>query len=299
MYEKPSSADIARLMVALVLALVAVGSFTYLVVRFGPNPMARRGQVSIFELVGIPTPIPSATPTRAEVAGARAESSTRFKITPVSADSLKQAKRTVDLARIDDQMLVRYNGVVYAPQVGTTMQPVKVTDEERFPWKPVIPAPVNVGGIDEIYSYYASPDMNNLTIVMRWGSNQIDGDTRYAVYVYNEFGGSDKVRLVHTFVERDGQPTVPLAFGMSPSGRYIALSLFSCDDCIGEIPETLIVDSKEGGTRRIGQISLLEWLTGNQFQYKVYQAAECPDTTQATKCAVDPEYLPFKLDQIR
>lgn len=293
--EKPSSRDIARLMIAVLLLVVAAGGFMHLLTRFGANPFAKQGTVTMAQLLGLEE-ARKATRTPGDIAGAADRRRTSFEVEAMHTKGLKKSAKSVEFVRSGNVGYLRYQGMVYAPQVGFELSPANLPDADYFPWKPIFDAPADVGGLNEVYSFMTTADTTSAVIVMRWGSNSVGDGTRYAVYVYNELDAQNPVRMVHTFVEENlgDESTIPKASGISPDGRYITLGLFPCSDCTGRIPDTMVIDTKKGLVKNVGPISLIEWMGNGQFQYKEYREVECPDKTVSAKCAIDPKFLPFR-----
>jgi hypothetical protein len=293
-YEKQSSRDIARFTIAFVLLLIAVGSFGYLVTRFGTNPMALRQSITWEEILNPNAQVKLAQPQnrdRGQVAGEKDQAKPSFTVRDMDISSIKKDKNTVEMVRVQNIPVLKYKDIVIAPQSGFDISNLQLDDVNFYPWKAIIAAPAELGD-NQIHSFYSSPDTANLAIVIKAGAKG-STNNNYYVYVYNEFDKEVPLRLVHSFPEESSKASVPQVTGMSPDGRFISLGLLTCSDCPG-VPSTIVVDSKKGYVDTIGKISLLSWGQGGQYQYKEYKEVDCPDATQTSRCTLDPQYLEFK-----
>lgn len=303
-YEKASSRDIARFTIALVLLFVAVGSFGYLISRFGVNPMALRNSVTWDDILNpnaeVKLNAPSQIAEKGQVAGEKDTVYVEplYQVQRIDSNQVVSGQNTVELVRIENIPLLRYNGTIIAPQNGFDINNLQLTEIDRYPWKPLFRAPGEVTNANGVFSYYASSDTANLVIVMQWGATNGSANNRYGVYVYNEFDKGNPLRLVHTFEENSSTPSIPKAAGISADGRFIAINLFQCATCSSEVPETVMIDSKDGYGQNIGKTSVISWGSGGEFQYKEYKEVDCPDTTQQGKCVLDPQYVEFKSGKI-
>lgn len=295
-HEKTTSRDVARLMVSLGLFVFAFGTFSYLITRFGVNPMSRKNTVTLAQLFGAPQPEKSPVSEKGSVAGAETEVP-HFDIEAINAE-VKKDDHTLEFVRVENAALVRYKDNLYGSQVGFEPELVQLPDAGFFPWKPLINTPKDVGGIDEVYSFYSSQDTSNIAFVMRWAKNRIDEGTHYDVYVYNAFASKDAVRKVHTFIEQGESSNVPKIASLSADGRYLALALFTCGTCTTDTPVTMVIDTTTGVYKDLGKTSELTWGQGGEFQYKELQEVECPDKTSQTKCVLDPQFLEYKTGKL-
>lgn len=295
--EKTTSKDISRLIASLMLLFIAGGSFAYLVARFGPNPMALRQSVTMEEILN-----PAAEVNRNEVVanGQVAGESDKaqramFAVKTINMAEAQPGENTVEIARIQNVPFLRMNNTIIAPQAGFDVSAVNLSDAANYPWKQLVTMPQNAEA-SRVFSFYVSPDTVNVGIVMQ--STIQNKPTQYNVYVYNELNGTAPLRRVHTFLGGSSEPSIPRVSTMSADGRYLTLSLYSCEDCV-EVPVSIMIDSVTGVYQSIGKTSQIVWGAGGDFQYKVYEEAECPDKTVAAKCTVDPQYLEFKTGSVK
>jgi hypothetical protein len=273
---------------------VAVGSFGYLITRFGTNPMALRKSVTWGDILNPDAEVKLAQPQnsqKGQVAGEKDQIKPSFSVRTMDMSSIKKDKNAIEMVRVQNIPVLKYKDVIIAPQSGFDISQLQLDDVSFYPWKPIIAAPNELGD-NAITSFFSSPDTANLVVVVKAGAKNSDNNTYY-VYVYNEFDKEAPLRLVTSFTEDSSKPSVPQATGMSPDGRFISLALLNCADCTGT-PSTIIVDSKKGYVDALGKVSLIAWGQGGQYQYKEYKEVECPDATQTAKCTLDPQFLEFK-----
>lgn len=290
-----SSKDVARFTVAMLLLIFSVGIFGYLVQRFGINPMAHKNSVTLSQLLLTEEETPSGKPPaqqgRQTVAGAQTQQQTGFTVQPVDLEGVQTTESSLRFTRIEGSVLLQYKDGFYLPQADMQPVPAQIEGAELFPWQTLVNPPEDVGGVDDVYSFYATPDNNNFIIIMQWGLNSVGGNTRYVVYAYNEFF-QEKFKKLYTFEENPEKPRIPKVSGMSADGAYATFSLFSCYECGNEIPETLVVNVRTGAVRNIGKTAEFTWLTGGQYTYKEYQEVACPEGTEANvSCALDPQFI--------
>lgn len=301
--QQSSSKDIIRLSISLFLLVFSIGIFGYLIQRFGLNPLAHKNSVTLSQLLLTEeesseeetAPVQQGKET---VAGAQTQQQTGFTVEPVDLAQVQTTESSVRFTRIEGSLLLQYKDLFVLPQVDLEPIPAAIEGAELFPWQTLFNAPEDVGGVDEVFSFFATPDTNNFIVIMRWGMNSVDGNTRYVVYAYNEFF-QEKFKKLYTFEESQEKPRVPKVSGMSADGAYATFSLFTCYECGNEIPETLVVNVRTGAVRNIGKTSEFTWLTGGQYTYKEYQEVGCPEGTESNvSCAVDPQFLEAKSGKI-
>lgn len=299
-HERTTSKDIARLMVALGLFVFSVGTFSYLVLRFGPNPMAKRNSVTLGELFGANTPkTVAAKPETGSVAGAQTQiNDPHFQVEEMNISKAVKNDKALEFVRTETGAFARYKKIIYGSQVGYEPQPVQLPDADFYPWKPIVNTAENVGGIDSLFSFYSSQDASSVAFVMQWAKNQVDTGTHYDVYVYNVFQAANPLRKVNSFIEKEGSSSVPKVASLSADGRYMALSLFTCSTCLKDTPVTMVVDTNTGIYKSVGKTAELTWGQGGQYQYKELKEVDCPDKTSQTKCALDPQFLQFKTGKL-
>jgi hypothetical protein len=284
-YEKPTSRDIARLIASLSLFVFSIGAFGYLVARFGPNPYAHKGKVSMAELFG-GTAEPSRVPSRGQVAGVQAP---RFEVAASSFTELKPGKTTIDFARINNVATIRFKGTVFAYAGAFDPAPQTIEDADRYPWRALVDAP---GERDRLVGLYTSADSTVIVFVLDRGG-------QFDLYSYNEYDVDAKLRKINTFSEGSMPNWVPRIAGASTDGRYLNLAMFPCPDCRGAMPVTMLVDSRTGNTKALGQVSEFAWEGGGKYRFKEYKQVECPDKTVASTCAIDPRFLEYKTGALR
>lgn len=286
-HEKTTSHDIARLMVSLLLLVVAVGSLSYLTLRFGVNPLNKKHTITLAELIGPLVKKPTPVVEKGSVAGAETHrEQPRFSVEAVPLDQTRKGESALEFARAQNVGLLRYKNVVYGSQVGYVPQPVDLPDAEFYPWQLLVSAPNST-----LASFFSSQDTLHIGFV-------VQADNHYDVYVYNTSGQQNPLRKVNTFTEKIGTSSVPKVTDVSPDGRYMTLSLFTCGTCLADTPSTLVVDSVGGAYQNLGKTSLVTWGTGGEYQYKEQKEVDCPDKTSQSKCVLDPQYLEFKTGKL-
>lgn len=293
--QNSSSKDIARFSVSLLLLIFSIGIFGYLVQRFGLNPLAHRNSVTLAQLLlsEEEAEAPKAPQTQGQetVAGAQTQQQTGFTVQPIDLSKVETTDASLRFTRIEGSLLLEYKESFYTPQVDLEPVTAGIEGAELYPWQTLVNAPEDVGGVDTVFSFYATPDTNNFIVIMQWGMNSVDGATRYSVYAYNEFF-QERFKKLYTFEEMKDKPRVPKVSGISADGAYATFSLFTCYECGNEIPETLVVNVRTGAVRNIGKTAEFTWLTGGQYTFKTYQEIACPEGTEANvSCAVDPQFI--------
>jgi hypothetical protein len=301
-HEKTTSKDIARLMVSLGLFVFSVGIFSYLMMRFGVNPMARKHSVSMNELFATNSKpsSPTMAPEKGQVAGVetKAEKKPHFEVETVDISSEKKTDRSLEFVRAENAALVRYQKNIYGSQVATEPKLVELPYADFYPWKVLVNTPEDVGGINSLFSFFSTSDTSNVAFVLQWAKNRVGDGTHYDVYVYNAYQHSNPLRKVHSFVEKNGESSVAKIQNMSQDGRYLALSLFTCSTCLKDTPVTMIIDTNTGTYKSLGKTAELVWGQNGQYQYKELKEVDCPDKTIQSKCALDPQFLEYKTGQL-
>ena len=294
-HEKTTSKDVARLMVSLGLFVFAIGTFSYLIMRFGVNPMARKNSVTLAQLMGSASETkPTLAPDKGSVAGAKTQlDKPHFTVEPMALSLAKKNDAALEFVRTENGAFLRYQKNVYGSQVGYEPQVVQLPDADFFPWKPLVNTPAEAGGINSLYSFYSSQDSSSVAFVMQWAKNQVDTGTHYDVYVYNVFQPTNPLRKVHTFIEKDQSVSVPKIASLSADGRYMAVSLFTCSTCTKDTAITMVIDTTSGVYKDIGKTAELTWGQGGQYQYKELKEVPCPNDSDS-KCALDPQFLEYK-----
>lgn len=297
--HKTSSKDIARLMIALVLLAFSTGVFGFLLFRFGPNPMAHKNSVTLSQLFGLSKESEvSQTPESGQVAGATNKNAEGgFRVDTVQRATDPSKPNTVSMVRVENTVLLRYNEDLFVPQVGYEPVLAQVENKGVYPWAPLVTAPESVGGVNELFSFMITPDTNTVAFVMKWGSNSVENGTRYEVFIFDEYASETKIKKIASFGENRQKPSTPKISSLSPDGRYLSMAMFTCYECGGEIPVTVVVDTVSGEVKNIGRTSSFTWAENGQYTYTEYVEVACPDNSNA-KCAIDPQFLDSKTGTI-
>jgi hypothetical protein len=297
--HKTSSKDIARLMIALVLLAFSTGVFGFLLFRFGPNPMAHKNSVTLSQLFGLSKESEvSQTPESGQVAGATNKNAEGgFRVDTVQQATDPSKPNTVSMVRVENTVLLRYNEDLFVPQVGYEPVLAQVENKGVYPWAPLVTAPESVGGVNELFSFMITPDTNTVAFVMKWGSNSVENGTRYEVFIFDEYASGTKIKKIASFGENRQKPSTPKISSLSPDGRYLSMAMFTCYECGGEIPVTVVVDTVSGEVKNIGRTSSFTWAENGKYTYTEYVEVACPDNSNA-KCAIDPQFLDSKTGTI-
>ena len=296
-HEKTTSKDIARLMVSLGLFVFSIGIFSYLVTRFGVNPMAKKNSVTLAQLFeGDGKISPAKTKESGSVAGVetKAQVKPHFDVVVVDPAKAKMNDSVLEFVRAENGAYVRYKKDIFGSQAGYEPQLVQLPDSNFFPWKALVNAPDDAGGINSLYSFYSSQDTMSIAFVLQWAKNRVGEGTHYDVYVYNAFQQANPLRKVNSFIEKIGESSVPKISSLSADGRYMAIALFTCSTCLTETPVTMVIDTTTGVYKSVGKTAELTWGQGGQYQYKELKEVPCPDSTDGSKCALDPQFLEYK-----
>lgn len=288
-----TSKDVARLMISLVLFLLSAAVFSYLVYRFGPNPMALQNSVTLSELLmqeGTPVAMQQEIAEETgDVAGVADEKVSELAMEPVQQPS-ETSDQTIDYVRTETGVALRFNGRTYSPQVDFEPQPVELEQEELLPWSPFVTVPGDGSQPASIFSFLATEDTNNATFVTKQ-------DDKYSVYAYREYA-TPKIIKVHTFGKAGEKIRIPKIFHLSQDGNYAAFALYTCYECGNEVPETLVVNLTNGSFRNIGKTATFTWRAEGAYEYKEYQETECPGDIENAMCAIDPQFLEAETGQI-
>jgi hypothetical protein len=217
-----------------------------------------------------------------------------FDVISVDPAKAKMNDNVIEFVRAENGAYMRYKKDIFASQVGYEPQVTQLPDSNFFPWKALVNTPDDAGGINKLFSFYSSQDTGSIAFVMQWAKNRVDEGTHYDVYVYNAFQQTNPLRKVNSFIEKNGESSVPKISSLSADGKFMALSLFTCGTCLTETPVTMVIDTTSGVYKSIGKTAELTWGQGGQYQYKELKEVPCPDSTDGSKCALDPQFLEYK-----
>lgn len=254
-------------------------AYKYSIVQTEPTPLLEPTPViSLVQTTSMPTPTKIAS-----------NSGDISAITPIHAG-------TVSFARNEGKVIMRYRGKIYDDTNQT--QPIEITvkDSDKLQWYGLVDAPdfVKPGAFmnDEFFGFKPTEDTRKIVFIMRWGK---ENDTiGYYAYLYDPSKPNAPVTLVKKFTpDASTKYGVPKVSSLSPDDSYAAFDMYSCWNCGGNKPETLLVRFSDLAMSRIGLTSSFTWKTGGEYTYKAYIEKECSEPGPA-QCFEDPASLPTK-----
>lgn len=182
--------------------------------------------------------------------------------------------KTISFLKADGKFCLLYNNVIYLPQDEGKLEPrTKEPNEEMlaFPWIGLVEAP-NADEPGEIYSFKESPSNKSFVFIARFLENGVE---KYHMYRFN----NNAISELRVFDEEtDGLFFAPKISIFSPAGNFLDLSMFRCNTCLEEYPETLLYYIPTAETRNIGKTTDFSWgEDDNTYNYKQYEEGVSPD----------------------
>lgn len=203
---------------------------------------------------------------------------------------------TVSFGRMGNETKLRYRGKYYDDSNQFAMEPISLLGAGSYQWYGLVDSPVGVPAgefmLDEVFGFKPMADNRSFVFIMRWGIKNGDKvDQSYYLYYYNP-EKAPKLTLIRKFDEGDGL-SIPKINQVSTDGRYLALDMFSCWNCGGHKPETLLLNLETLQTKNIGKVSYFAWRAGGAYDYKDYVVIACEGESMG-ECSEKPESLPMK-----
>lgn len=194
---------------------------------------------------------------------------------------------TVSFGRSSSTTVLRYRGKIYDDSDQFNMEGKAVADESLYQWYGLVDAPAGVPAgefmLDEVFGFKIAPDQKSFLFVMRWNGS-------YYVYYYNQ-GNANKLTLVRKFTE--GPSNVPKIDQISNDGNYVSFNMYSCWNCGGHQPETMLLNLSTLKMETIGKVSYFAWKENGNYEYKEYKVIPC-EGESIGECFEKPENLPLK-----
>src|SRR3989344_5090534 len=214
--------------------------------------------------------------------------------TPVTTD--KNEQNVVFLGDYNNQLFLKYNGKIYNDSDQYDLKTVTV-DPNSVNWMKVIEGPINPKGYNEPFSFMVFPGNKKAIVVMRWSRGDSDPETisEYAIYKVFIY---DTVNQKTNEIKELGQSSneknynVPKVNQISNDGQFISFNMFGCWNCGGHKPETLLYDTIQNKTKRIGKALDFKWLNGGSYQYKEYKVKPCAEP-QPGECFEEASTLSY------
>lgn len=188
------------------------------------------------------------------------------------------------------------------------LDPVEVKDFDvnSVSWKEIIKKPVeDLADVqkfliyDRIFSFKKIPNSGDVLFVMEWSRSQSKG-------VASIWQPPEISRILYQYTRGNSQPKQHLRFDESPTdysypkiksfnsnSSLVEIPLFSCWNCGGHMPETMLFNLKDGTSKKIGQVIEFKWTGENSYSYKDYIKIECAREGPGS-CSKDPAALPLK-----
>lgn len=219
---------------------------------------------------------------------------------------------TVSFARVNGEVFMRYKGKIYNEEAASKTDPslTKLPNPDSYIWYGLVDAPsdVNTESFDELFDFKVMPNKSDFSFIMRWTKNNNAID--YTVFYYDGYKPTNKVSDILNFIDESAKHSefnVPRFKQISTDGRYFAFNMFSCWNCGGHAPDTLLFSfdtglkavsampkvSPEKVTKRIGKTSYFNWKANGDYEYKEYKVIPCKEELQGPgECSEDPKNLP-------
>lgn len=202
---------------------------------------------------------------------------------------------TVSFGRLNTATVLRYRGKVYDESDQFNMEGKAVADEHLYQWYGLVNAPAGVPAgefmLDEVFGFKVLPDKKSFLFIMRWGTKEGENtNISYYLYYYNPVK-DNKLTLVKKFNE--GPANIPKIDQINNDGNYASLDMYSCWNCGGHKPETMLLNLSTLKMEGIGKVSYFAWKENGNYEYKEYQVIECVGESMG-ECFEPPENLPLK-----
>ncbi len=199
---------------------------------------------------------------------------------------------TVSFTRVNGEVFMRYKGKVYNEEAASKNDSslTKLADPDSHTWYGLVDAPAigEPAGFDELFDFKVFPNKQNFVFVMRWPTtgNVID----YKVFYYDVYATETKVSNMLSLQDGvDGSDqNVPRVKQINPEGKYVAFNMFSCWNCGGHAPDTLLLKIDTKATKRIGKVSYFNWKENGNYEYKAYKVIPC-EVDGPGECSEDPK----------
>lgn len=218
-------------------------------------------------------------------------------------------KNTVSFTRSGNALYLQYKGKVY--EETETGQPKESARKlSNATWYGLVNTPEDATGFDEIFSFKSLPNSKSFVFVIRYDLSTGQNNTEQYIkgYYYNPSNSSEIVSLLFSYTPSDSSGngySYPVVRTISPNGTYASFDMFSCWNCGGHQPETMLVNLHTKATKRIGKTSYFAWKENGSYEYKEYLSEPCPTPTGTvpeefiqTDCPQDPATLPLKTGSI-
>ncbi|MBI2420821.1 MAG: hypothetical protein HYV38_01940 [Candidatus Levybacteria bacterium] len=208
---------------------------------------------------------------------------------------IEMGENTVSFTRVDGDVYLRFGEDVYKPGEDA-VELVEKFATESATWYGLVDAPEDIDEkvFNDVLSIKVFPDGNNFLFVTRF---TVDDKWVLTAYSYDAYKDSNKVNELFSF-ENGGKEKypVPIVSEISGDGKYATFSMFSCWNCGGHIPETLVINLESGDFERIGKTSEFKWKEGGAYDYKEYKETDC-ELEGPGICPADPD-VPLKTGKI-
>lgn len=222
------------------------------------------------------------------------------RVEDITRSSSSNEKYFVSFAKVNGEILLNYKGKIYSQEYDPKTANVKKVDLkniEQYQWRELVESPIKSPEAqfidDELFDFRIFPNKEDFIIIMRWEQTDIP----YNVFYYNYL--TKKVIGPLDFTPKNNKTRyyrVPKIDQISLDGEYVSFNMFSCWNCGGHQPETLLLKLGNMGTKRIGQVSLFNWKVKGAYEYKDYIVKECSEPSVG-ECSEDQENLPLKIGQ--
>lgn len=216
-------------------------------------------------------------------------------------------KNTVSFTRDNNNVYLQYKGKIYEEDQNGQPQQATISLPNAT-WYGLVNTPEIATGFDEIFSFKTIPNTKNFVFVNRYDVPVSGGKVEQHVntYYYDQSKPSEKVELLFSAIPTDTtnkDASYPIIGSISPDRKYVSFNMFSCWNCGGHQPETMVVNLQTKAVKRIGETSYFKWNENGNYEYKEYITTPCPTPTgtedfMQVNCPVEPSTLPLKTGSI-
>jgi hypothetical protein len=198
--------------------------------------------------------------------------------------------QTVSFARLNDEIIIQYKNKYFKESATSTLvEEAQGENVEGLTWYGIANPPVGEIFFDEVFSLRKITNTQKFFLVMRWQNGNPDNDD-FSIFSYNP-AKTPSIEKVSYYEE--GEQNVPQLDKVSTDGSRISALLFSCWNCGGHAPETLLINTETLAVKRIGKVIDFVWTDTGSYTYKEYVPTEC-EGEYAGECAKDGDDLPLK-----
>ena len=231
-------------------------------------------------------PAPSTTPTQTPTVSV-----------PSTDSGIPITAKTVSFTRVNGQVYLRYKGKLYSEEAANKNDAslTKLTNPDQYTWSGLVDAPnvaSDLSGFDEVFDFKVFPNKQNFIFIMRWPTDEQINN--FEVFYYDAAKTQEKITTLLSLTSVPNLNNVPRIKQISNDANYVAFDMFSCWNCGGHQPVTMLYNMETKANQRIGETSYFAWKENGKYEYKAYKEIPCPTEMEGPViCSEDPSKLPL------